>query len=198
VKRLRKYVRTKIDSRKDPWAVLLAKLSGVHAPPKARQGYQQFMHECYAERIDPIVKQRWAETQGAGASVPVSKEPNAPFRAQIAREVFAALPESEKQQYSARAKAEAAAAHGAFEKSLKDPSSKAPADRQKSVFIFISIASDQVNPSYNSSINHIGSFVAPILQGIFEQTGMHSVLVLGGPVPKYGGDLRTIQYVSAA
>jgi hypothetical protein len=24
---------------------------------------------------------------------------------------------------------------------------------------------------------------------------MHSVILLGGPVPKYGGDLRTIQYV---
>jgi hypothetical protein len=89
------------------------------------------MHECYADRIDPIVKQRWAETQGAGASVPVAKEPNTPFCAQIAREVFAALPEDKQKVYSARAKAEAATARAVFEKALKDPSSKAPADRQK-------------------------------------------------------------------
>jgi hypothetical protein len=48
-----------------------------------------------------------------------------------------------------------------------------------------------------SAIDSLGSFVAPILQGIHERTGLNSVLLLGGPVPKYGGDLRTIQYVGS-
>ncbi|KAJ6558631.1 hypothetical protein DFH09DRAFT_1317346 [Mycena vulgaris] len=173
VKRLRRHVRTRVDSTKDPWAILLAKLSGVNAPPKARQAYQQLMREAYAEVIDPVVKARWAETPAAGSSVQTAKEPNAPFRAKIAREVFLALPDADQAGYAACAKAEAEGARRDYEKALKDTASKTPADRHK-------------------CIENIGSFVAPILQGIHERTGLHSVLILGGPMPKYGGDLRTI------
>lgn len=45
----------------------------------------------------------------------------------------------------------------------------------------------------DSAISNIGPFLAPILRGIHERTGLHSVIILGGPMPKYGGDLRTIQ-----
>ncbi|KAJ7018725.1 hypothetical protein C8F04DRAFT_1277241 [Mycena alexandri] len=45
VRKLRKFLQTKLDPRKDPWAILLAKLSGFLAPPKARQAYQQYYHE---------------------------------------------------------------------------------------------------------------------------------------------------------
>jgi hypothetical protein len=52
------------------------------------------------------------------------------------------------------------------------------------------------NPSNfaNSSrcIDEVGNFLGPILQGILERTGLHSVVILGGPIPKYGGDLRTV------
>ncbi|KAJ7607008.1 hypothetical protein DFH06DRAFT_1018881 [Mycena polygramma] len=174
VKRLRRHVRTKGDSRKDPWAVLLAKLSGVTSPPKARQAYQQFMHELYNEEIEPLIKKRWAESSADGASVPTSKEPNAPFRAKIARELFGNLPEAEREAYGARAKLEAVQARTAYSKALNAEPSKSPEARQK-------------------AIDNLGTFAAPILQGIHERTGMHSVLVMGGPVPKYGGDVRTIQ-----
>ncbi|KAJ6525534.1 hypothetical protein DFH09DRAFT_1328890 [Mycena vulgaris] len=173
VKRLRKHVGTRLDSSKDPWAVLLAKLSGITAPPKARQAYQQFMREDYAATIDPIVKQHWVETAGPRASVPVSKEPKAPFRAKVVRELFAALSESEREVYGARVKADAVAAKAAYEKALKEQPSKGVEAR-------------------HLAIENIGSFVAPIIQGIHERTGLHSVLILGGPMPKYGGDLRTI------
>ncbi|KAJ7838435.1 hypothetical protein B0H13DRAFT_2367460 [Mycena leptocephala] len=176
VKRLRKHVQTKINSDKDPWAILLAKLSGVTAPPKARQGYQQFMRESYAQLdcpIEAVVKERWAETAAEGSSVATSKEPNAPFRAKVLRELFAALPQSEQEDYKERAKAEAVAARAAYDKSLKEEPGKTPQARQ-------------------AAIDTLGSFVAPILQGIFDRTGLHTVLLLGGPIPKYGGDLRTI------
>ncbi|KAJ7164588.1 hypothetical protein C8R43DRAFT_946404 [Mycena crocata] len=180
VKRLRKHVRTRIDSRRDPWAILLAKLAGVNVPPKARQAYQQFMRKVYTEEIEPVIGERWAATAAAGSSVAVEKEPKAPFRAKVARELFAELPEEKRAEYATRAKEEAQRARAAYKKALKDPPSKSPQARH-------------TRDGDASAIENVGSFVAPILQGIHERTGLHSVLILGGPIPKYGGDLRTIQ-----
>jgi hypothetical protein len=33
----------------------------------------------------------------------------------------------------------------------------------------------------------------PILWGLEEYTGLHSVLIMGGPMPKFGGEIRTVQ-----
>ncbi|KAJ6455627.1 hypothetical protein C8R47DRAFT_1082646 [Mycena vitilis] len=176
VKRLRKHVRTKINSSKDPWAVLLAKLSGITTPPKARQGFQQYMREMYEKAdndIEALVKEKWAATPSDGSSVATSAQPNAPFRAKVVRELFAALPKAEQDEYKARAKAEAVLAREKFDKALNDPPGNSPHARQ-------------------TAIDALGTFVAPILQGIFERTGLHCCLLLGGPIPKYGGDLRTI------
>jgi hypothetical protein len=35
--------------------------------------------------------------------------------------------------------------------------------------------------------------MAPILRGLSEATGLQMVLLMGGPMPKYGGELRTKQ-----
>ncbi|KAJ7836516.1 hypothetical protein B0H13DRAFT_2368686 [Mycena leptocephala] len=176
VKQLRKHIRTKLNSDKDPWAILLAKLSGVTSPPKARQGYQQFMREAYAQPdcpIEAVVKEHWAETVSDGSSVATSKEPNAPFCAMVARELFAALPESEQEDYREHVKAEAVAARTTYHKALKEEPGKNLEAQQ-------------------AAIDTLGSFVGLILQGIFDRTGLHTVLLLEGPMPKYGGDLRTI------
>ncbi|KAJ7886965.1 hypothetical protein B0H13DRAFT_1889025 [Mycena leptocephala] len=158
------------DPTKDPYAVLLAKLSGLQSPPKARQAYQQFMHESYAEKIAPIVAERWAKKLEDDAGNPDrTKEPKAGFRAQVAREVFAELPKSEQDNIAGRAKDEAATRRKAYQDALKTPASKAPSERQ-----------------------NLPEFVGPLLRGIQEYTGMHSVLIVGGPVPKFSGELRTI------
>ncbi|KAJ7909220.1 hypothetical protein B0H13DRAFT_2330653 [Mycena leptocephala] len=170
---LRKKGRSTVDPRKDPWAVLLAQLSGVKSPPKARQAYQQFMHEEYTSKIQPVIETQWAASSGDGSNVKTAKEPNAPFRVRVAREVFAALPESEQQRYATNAKTEAASARAAYDTALKEPPSRSPQARHE-------------------AIETVGAFLAPILQGITERTGLHVCAILGGPVPKYGGDLRTI------
>ncbi|KAJ7025034.1 hypothetical protein C8F04DRAFT_1269631 [Mycena alexandri] len=156
VTKLRKHVRTRIDSHRDPWSVFLAQLSKIHAPPKARQAYQQYMKE----------------TGGTGASVP-TEEPPVNFWASIARELFAALPQDTRDGYAARAKGQAHANREAYQKALKQPLSTAPKDRQP-------------------AIDNLGPFITPILQGIHERTGLHSIIILGGPIPQYGGDLRTV------
>ncbi|KAJ7614713.1 hypothetical protein DFH06DRAFT_1146232 [Mycena polygramma] len=176
VRRLRKQSQRKLDPTKDPWSVFLAKLSGVSVPPKARQAYQQFMHEEYEEKVAPVVIDRWASTAPSGSSVQTAKGPDGPFRAKIAREVFGALSESERQEYGRRAKDAAAQARAEFEKIMNEPPSQRPEDKQK-------------------CIESVGAFLGPVLQGIHDRTGMHSTVVLGGPVPKFGGELRSI-YVS--
>ncbi|KAJ7041766.1 hypothetical protein C8F04DRAFT_1252688 [Mycena alexandri] len=160
------------DPTKDPFSVLLAKLSGVTAPPKAQQVFQQFMHESYSTIIAPTVTAKWADKQesnpGGG-----SKQPKAGFRAQVARDLFSALPAEEQATIGARAKEEAATRKAAYHKAMKDPASTAPEDRQK-------------------CIDALPEFMGPILHGVQECTGLHAVLIFGGPMPKYNGELRTL------
>ncbi|KAJ7862458.1 hypothetical protein B0H14DRAFT_2575347 [Mycena olivaceomarginata] len=106
IRRIRKHRSTAgLDPTKDPYAVLMAKLSGLSAPPKARQAYQQFMHESYTEQIAPVVAERWeADRERNGGASALTKEPKAGFRAQVAREVFAELPIDEQKKIAAREK----------------------------------------------------------------------------------------------
>ncbi|KAJ7040189.1 hypothetical protein C8F04DRAFT_1178284 [Mycena alexandri] len=175
VRKLRKFLHSKLDPRKDPWAILLAKLSNFHVPPKARQAYQEYFHENN-DKIAPVVAQRWAKTTGAGSNVQTSKNPDAAFRAQVARELFAELSEEERAVYGKQAKDNAAAARAKYDLELKTPPSKAPEDR-------------------HACIHNVGDFLGPILLGIYERTGLHSVVLMGGPIPEYGGELQSI-YVS--
>jgi hypothetical protein len=91
------------------------------------------MHESYAEKIAPVVAERWSRLRDED-SVGVSertKEPKAGFRAEVARDLFAALPMDEQKQIAARAKEVAVAAKEAYTKSLKDRPSMKPEDRQR-------------------------------------------------------------------
>jgi hypothetical protein len=122
VKRLCQHVCTKISSEKDPWAIiLLAKLSGVTSPPKAQQGYQQYMCEQYtnpSSNLEKEVKARWAATPAAGSSIATAKEPNAPFQTEVAHDLFVQLPNSDCNQYRVQAKVEVVTAQAAYNKAL--------------------------------------------------------------------------------
>ncbi|KAJ7325484.1 hypothetical protein DFH08DRAFT_1085166 [Mycena albidolilacea] len=123
-----------LDPTKDPYAVLLAKLSGLTAPPKARQAYQQFMRESYVEKIAPVVAEEWRKLQEKDSHLSTrTKKPKAGFHAQIAREVFADLPSAEKKDIAARATGEAAAAKLEYVDALKGPVSTSPEARQKCI-----------------------------------------------------------------
>ncbi|KAJ7607461.1 hypothetical protein DFH06DRAFT_987601, partial [Mycena polygramma] len=173
VRKLRKGFQSKLDPLKDPWAILVAQLSGIQKPPKARQAYQQFMHEEYDTVIGPEVAAKWAEQASQGSNLQTSKTPNGPFRSLIARQMFADLSQSERAAYGARAKEEAADAREAYETAMKAPPSKAPEERDR-------------------CIAAVGKFLGPIMKGVFDRTGMHCCFLMGGPVPKFGGELRTI------
>jgi hypothetical protein len=93
------------------------------------------MHECYQEVIAPAVSEEWAKTPGAGSNIRTAKDPDGPFRAKVARDLFNALSEEEKAGYAARAKQEAADACLRYEEDMKKPPSKAPEDRQTYVIL---------------------------------------------------------------
>jgi hypothetical protein len=130
-RRLRKQLRPKLDPRKNPWAILLAQLSGFKSPPKARQAYQQFMREAYTSHIAPEVALRWAAQTADGSNVQTSKDPNGPFRAQVARDMFTELSEEERAGYRDRAKREAEEARKIYDDGLKNPPSRSPEQKQK-------------------------------------------------------------------
>ncbi|KAJ7684876.1 hypothetical protein DFH06DRAFT_1313254 [Mycena polygramma] len=153
VRRLQKKLQSKLDPLKDPWAILVALLSGVKRPPKVRQAYQQFMHEAYDDVIAPEVEAKWEQKASDGSNLQTSKTPNGPFRLLVARELFGKLSEAERAGYAERAKAEATEAREAYEAAMKAPPSKAPEDRDK-------------------CIAAVRKFLGPIMKGVFDRTGM--------------------------
>ncbi|KAK7031320.1 hypothetical protein R3P38DRAFT_3187034 [Favolaschia claudopus] len=164
-----------LDRMDDPWALLLAKLSGITSPPKARQGYQQYMRESYETEIKPVVEARWKAScvEEDGVTLKTSKGPGAPFRAEVARELFQELSEEQRDEIKARAKAEALADRTAYVEKMKNPPSKAPEARQK-------------------CIDNLGAFMTEVLKGVYEHTGLASFAVFGGPMPGFEGELRTL------
>ncbi|KAJ7236980.1 hypothetical protein C8J57DRAFT_1529777 [Mycena rebaudengoi] len=107
-KELNVHIQRWLKYRDDPYAVLLAQISGVVRLPKVCQAYQQFMHESYDEEIAAMVTARWAA------------------EIKIARELFRELPEEKQNTIRGRAVEEARIAKVAFDKALKDGASKSP------------------------------------------------------------------------
>ncbi|KAJ7688917.1 hypothetical protein B0H16DRAFT_1487292 [Mycena metata] len=137
------------------------------------EAYQQYMHEAYETDIAALVAERWLARPSPGSNLQTQPKPTAAFRAEVARDLFAAFPEDERNGYAERAKEEAQQAREKYNTALKAPPSKKPEDRQR-------------------CIDELGNFLGPIQRGILELTGLHSVVLMGGPIPKYGGELQSV------
>ncbi|KAK7028486.1 hypothetical protein R3P38DRAFT_3190082 [Favolaschia claudopus] len=163
------------DRSKDPWGLYLSKLAGVTSPPKARQAFQQYMHESYETDIKPVVEARWKASalEEDGVTLRTAKGPDAPFRAQVARELFKELSAAEQKALGDRAKKLAKDERDEYIAKMKAPVSKDPEDRQR-------------------CIDALGMFAQEFLKGVHEYTGLYSFCVFGGPVPSFDGDLRTL------
>ncbi|KAJ7751021.1 hypothetical protein B0H14DRAFT_3896881 [Mycena olivaceomarginata] len=171
LRRTHKYRRTTgLDPAKDPFARLLGKLSGLTAPPKARQAYQQFMHESYKEKCEAIVNNKLAEflSKNPGAT----KSRKVAFSARVSKEIFMALSAVEREQIANRAKTEADTAKATYKAALQQAPATTPQARQQ-------------------ALDRLTDFMAPILAEIFNTTGCHATLIVGGPIPEYGGEIST-------
>ncbi|KAK6992474.1 hypothetical protein R3P38DRAFT_2416383, partial [Favolaschia claudopus] len=172
-RRLRKPMNQR-DPRKDPWAGLLAKLSGITPPHKARQGFQQYMRESYDSDIEPVVQARWQATcTGDDGTTLRTKGMDANFRASVARDLFKELPVEEQDALRLRARQEALSAREEYELKARAPPSKSPEDKQR-------------------CIDNLGPFMTNVLRGVHDHTGLSAFVVFGGPIPAQGGELRTV------
>ncbi|KAJ7065911.1 hypothetical protein B0H15DRAFT_807672 [Mycena belliarum] len=165
----------KMDNPRDPWGILMAKLAGINTPPKARQAFQQYMHESYETEIAPAVAARWKAScvEPDGLTMRSKKGPDAPFRAQVARELFNELSAEDQEGLRARAREQAKLARDEYTAAMKKGPSKAPEDRQR-------------------CIDNLGTFMGQILRGVYEYTGLYSFVVFGGPIPQFNGEIRTL------
>ncbi|KAJ7818906.1 hypothetical protein B0H14DRAFT_3473476 [Mycena olivaceomarginata] len=112
IRRTQKYCRMSgLDPLKDPYAHIVAKLSGLQAPPKARQAYQQFMHESYEQLCAPVIEKKRAEKVRTNPALR-NKKPKVGFSATIARQIFEKLPEEERKKN--RGSSESRAHHAAL------------------------------------------------------------------------------------
>ncbi|KAJ7062086.1 hypothetical protein C8F01DRAFT_1082651 [Mycena amicta] len=157
----------------DPFARFVLELSGLSKVKKRRQPWQQFMREQYP-MILPIIQRRWAESQLADPELR-GKKPGAGFRGQVTRALFANLPQSHQTDYKARAKEEADLAKQEYENALQQPPATTPQARHE-------------------ALARLVNFIGPILQEIFNVTGCHSTVLIGGPQPEFGGDI-SIQHI---
>lgn len=132
IRRIRKHrLSAGLDPTKDPYAVLLAKLSGQTAPPKARQAFQQYMHDN-KETIEAAVAEEWAAEKLANSAIAErTKAPKVGFRAGVARDLFLQLPEAEQKALGVLAKTEAHEAKAKYQAALNAPPSETPEARQK-------------------------------------------------------------------
>ncbi|KAJ7033983.1 hypothetical protein C8F04DRAFT_1260480 [Mycena alexandri] len=135
--------------------------------------FSQFMHESYGTVIAPVVAERWKEQSINADGSANTKKPNAPFRCAVARELFAALPQEEQDEISARAKEEAKQAKLDYAQGMKEGPSKSPEARQR-------------------CIDGFGRFIAPIMKGLHDYTGLKGYILLGGPIPRYAGEIGTV------
>jgi hypothetical protein len=92
------------------------------------------MHESYQEKCAPIVDQRWQEKVQSDRSLH-KKRPKVNFTVGIAREIFAKLPEAERDAIAARAKMEAANARATYKASLTQLPPSTPQARQEYVVV---------------------------------------------------------------
>ncbi|KAG9226990.1 hypothetical protein CCMSSC00406_0008962 [Pleurotus cornucopiae] len=151
---------------KDPYAVLLSKLSGVPIkPPKRLSGWQAL--------------QKWGhEAHEADFNAQLASTGTAPGKALALRNKFyedtfkALLPPQQKLWID-----RAAEAHKEAKEAIKQRAARieafSPAERQE-------------------ALDRIGRFIYPILDGVSSLLGMHTSFFIGGPEPVQGGQVNVI------
>lgn len=130
VRRLQEDRVPSMNLKTDPYAALLLSLTGVSAKiPKRRQGPQQLQHE-QKDRMKIEVASGWS-TYLENNPTEAKKHPGPAFRAKVAKEIYEALSQEERDTLVQNAEDEREKAVNTFKDALTKPPSKAPADRQR-------------------------------------------------------------------
>ncbi|KAF9533124.1 hypothetical protein CPB83DRAFT_903106 [Crepidotus variabilis] len=120
--------------------------------------------QSHSEEIAAQVNQR-ALAEGR------SRKSFAPLREKVVKEMYAALPQEEKEKWSAKAKEQHEEDLTKWNKELKRPPSEELNDRQ-------------------SSIKVLPDFLQFLVEAVGERTGWQASIIAGGPEPASGGRLN--------
>ncbi|KAF7970504.1 hypothetical protein HWV62_23825 [Athelia sp. TMB] len=171
----RRNKKTNMDPEHNPFAALLTQLTGLAKPPqRARQGWQQFMHERNDDVIGPAVSAAWQKKIADGLEDEDAN--NVSFRAEIARKLFKELSVEEQAVYMDNAKKAKEVAMADYKQAVAralSKESRSPALRQQ-------------------CLDNVASFMGPIMQGLRDMTGYHWLLIGGGPTPRLEGEIGTV------
>ncbi|KAF7975994.1 hypothetical protein HWV62_8158 [Athelia sp. TMB] len=169
------FKKTNMDPEHNPFAALLTQLTGLAKPPqRARQGWQQFMHERNDDVIGPAVSAAWQKKIADGLEDEDAN--NVSFRAEIARKLFKELSVEEQAVYMDNAKKAKEVAMADYKQAVAralSKESRSPALRQQ-------------------CLDNVASFMGPIMQGLRDMTGYHWLLIGGGPTPRLEGEIGTV------
>ncbi|KAJ7056328.1 hypothetical protein C8F01DRAFT_1311106 [Mycena amicta] len=159
----------------DEAVVFVANRLGLPPPKRTNAGYQFYMTESFATEIAPVVARQWKDRLTTDSTPGDSNAPPPPeLGAKVALEMFNELDPERQEDLRARAKEIGRQAKEEYTEKLKAWPPRTPEFHQK--------AQDLLEPLMDK-----------LLRAISDATGMHLFLVMGGPVPRYGGEMRTIQ-----
>lgn len=192
------------DRLTDPYAVLLAKLSGIQRPKKARQAYQEWQcsrrssdprdHEDEDDKkpnsayIEKAVKERWASDSASRKTPHIP----GPFRQKVARDLFAALPADVRQSYKKDAEDDAKERRTEWEELLTTKNLADPVARDLYVVSFVH---SSIPDLFCRALANLTDFATPILAGIEQITGCMAILEVVGPMGCTGGDISSLTCV---
>ncbi|KAJ7051253.1 hypothetical protein C8F01DRAFT_1263278 [Mycena amicta] len=162
----------------DDAVIYVANRLGLPPPKRASAGHQLFMTEAFNSEIAPVVAERWAARLRPD-STKADREAKPPphIGAQVALELYREMEKTDPERhddFKRRAGAMAEEEKTEYKEKLKEWPDKSPQARQ--------IAYDMVEP-----------LMRDYLKAVADALGMHIFAVMGGPVPKFGGDIRTIK-----
>ncbi|EIW84483.1 hypothetical protein CONPUDRAFT_151501 [Coniophora puteana RWD-64-598 SS2] len=153
----------------DVWSRLLKQLSGVpQVKPRKLSACQFWSKANYTSVVKPDYEARWeAEKDSLGSKNRSS------FREKITAEHFGKLSADDQHSWGLKAKDAHSREVAQWKAALEAPVDTSPEARQR-------------------AIDHVQVFVSPILDEIYEVTGLHGSLLLGGPEPRKGGRINII------
>ncbi|KAI5887791.1 uncharacterized protein SCHCODRAFT_02469702, partial [Schizophyllum commune H4-8] len=125
-----------------------------------------------AAELAPIYKSQWNALLLTGKVAADAKQ-SGNWRELVARKELQKLSAEEQKYWKNAAKEFNDARTAEYKRVLTEPPSQTPEARQ-------------------AAINALPKFIAPLLAGVYARTGMHVCLLLGGPMPKWGGQLKTV------
>ncbi|KAI5821681.1 hypothetical protein K523DRAFT_328093, partial [Schizophyllum commune Tattone D] len=125
-----------------------------------------------AAELAPIYKSQWRALLLKG-KVESDVKQSGNWRESVARKELQKLSAEEQKYWKDAAKEFNDTRIAEYKRLLTEPPSETPEARQ-------------------AAINALPKFIAPLLAGIYARTGMHVCLLLGGPMPKWGGQLKTV------